>query len=102
MTRLLLLPGLALALLAGPVHGSERRPPAEVRVDAPVEAAVEALVDATVEAPVEARREVASDGVPVRAARELYDRQGNAVDRRGRILAVPESPGRPAQVFAGD
>ena len=52
-------------------------------------------------------REVASDGIPLPASRrpadrQAFDRDGNAVDRRGRILAVPGGAGRPDEVFIDD
>ena len=101
----LLLPGLLLGLLAGggaPVQGGER--PA---TPAACAAAGATAGDAGRCHPAAAVREVASDGALSGDPRlPRFDRQGNAVDRRGRILASPPKDGweggRAHEVFSDD
>ena len=93
MTRLL--PLLALGLLASTAAAGDRQRAAEGCVSsAPAGGCYVALQ--------EERVAVASDGVPAPTTRQRFDRQGNAVDRRGRILAAPANGGRATEVFIDD
>lgn len=103
------LAALVVALLStGSARGSDRIDVGpgvgEARGDACAAVAVRPPCHAVAR---ETAREVASDGVLTPAPRQAwaaqgFDRDGNALDRRGRILAVPGSAGRPAEVFTAD